>query len=228
MDKEYCYENTDVLINKLGIRDNEQLHAAERKLASIKISDICVVPVKGNFDLKHLQSIHKAIFLDIYSWAGKIRNVDIAKSNLFCRAQFIDSYSKEIFGRLKQDKYLIGMDKRQAIEKLAEYMGDINALHPFREGNGRTQRQFIMYLAKATGINLDFSKTDADQMMNASLKSFYTDYTGFEQVFNEIASPASIEEQEQFVLEISKEAYKEFDKLRQQELLPDRQAEFFE
>lgn len=228
MDKEYCYENTDVLINKLGIRDNEQLHAAERKLASIKISDISVEPVTGKFNLKHLQDIHKAIFLDIYSWAGKIRKVDIAKGNLFCRAQFIDSYSREIFGRLKQDKYLIGMDKKQAIRKLAEYMGDINALHPFREGNGRTQRQFIIYLAKVTGINLDFCKTDADQMMSASLKSFYTDYTGFEQVFSKIASPISIEEQEQFVLEISKEASREYEKLRQQELLPNRQAEFSE
>ena len=225
-DEKYCYPNSNVLINKLGIRDFDKLQEAERKITRVKIAKISDKPVKGDFNLKHLQSIHKAIFSDIYDWAGKNRTVDIAKSNLFCRAQFLDSYSQDIFSQLKRDKYLIGMDKDRAIAKLAEYMGDINALHPFREGNGRSQRQFITYLAEAAGIQIDFTKVDSDRMMEASLKSFVTDYSGFKEIFEKIAEPISLEIQEKFLKNISPEAYKTFEGLKLQGLLPDREAEF--
>ena len=98
-------------------------------------------------------------------------------------------------GRLNsQDYFLLGMPKEQAIKKLAEYMGDINALHPFKEGNGRAQREFINYLSKAAGIKLDISKVNSDKMMDASLKSFHTDYSGFEQIFSAIAKPIATRE----------------------------------
>lgn len=224
-DEKYCYPNSNVLKNKFGIMDSEELYAKERRITSLTAMRAIKTPVKGNFDLKHLQAIHKAIFSEIYDWAGKIRTVDIAKSNLFCRVQFLDSYSKDIFGRLKEDRFLIGLDRKQAIKKLAEYMGDINALHPFREGNGRTQRQFIAYLAKGTGFEIDFRKIDADRMMDASLRSFQTDYSGFEQIMGEIVTPISLEDQEQFLKAVSKEAYKEFKTLNQKGLLLDREKE---
>ena len=135
----YTYPNTNVLINKFNIMDYDKLHEMERKISTLAGSQINEKGIKGNFDLKHLQAIHKALFSDIYNWAGEIRSIDIAKSNLFCRAQFINSYAESVFGELKEDKYLVGMNKERAIRKLASYMGDINALHPFREGNGRTE-----------------------------------------------------------------------------------------
>ena len=228
-DEKYCYPNSNVLKNKYGLTNLVALEQIERKSSSLAIVQLQSDVIKGNFDLKHLQSIHKAIFSDIYDWAGKIRTVDIAKSNLFCRVQFLDSYSQDIFGRLKkQDNFLLGLPKQQAIKKLAEYMGDINALHPFREGNGRTQREFIKYLSKVTGIELHMDKVTSDRMMDASLKSFNTDYSGFEQIFNEIAKPMTLEEQESFIKSISRQVYKEFKELKQQLLLPDRQLEFME
>lgn len=225
-DEKYCYPDSDVLINKYGIKELEELYKKERRVTAVTITNISLNPVKGNFDLKHLQAIHKAIFSDIYDWAGKLRTVDIAKSNMFCRVQFMQDYSQDIFDRLKNDKYLIGMDKAQAIEKLAEYIGDINALHPFREGNGRTQRQYIFYLAKTTGIYLDFSKANPDKMMKASLDSFQMKHSGFKELFNDIATPIPIQEQENFLKKISKVAYKEFQQLQQHNRIPDRVEEF--
>jgi cell filamentation protein len=74
-DGKYCYPNSSVLINKLNITDEDELNAAERKITSLKIAEISDNPVKGEFDLKHLQDIHRHIFKDIYDWAGEIRTV---------------------------------------------------------------------------------------------------------------------------------------------------------
>lgn len=222
----YTYPNTNVLINKFNIMDYDKLHEMERKISTLAGSQINEKGIKGNFDLKHLQAIHKALFSDIYNWAGEIRSIDIAKSNLFCRAQFINSYAESVFGELKEDKYLVGMNKERAIRKLASYMGDINALHPFREGNGRTQRHFIKQLAKATGIELKLCKVDSDRMMSASLASFQGDSKQFEAIFNEVAEPMSLQEQEAFLKSVSKVAYKEFLEQKKEGLLPDRVMEF--
>lgn len=224
----YTYPNTNVLINKFNIMDYDKLHEMERKISTLAGSQINEKGIKGNFDLKHLQAIHKALFSDIYNWAGEIRSIDIAKSNLFCRAQFINSYAESVFGELKEDKYLVGMNKERAIRKLASYMGDINALHPFREGNGRTQRHFIKQLAKATGIELKLCKVDSDRMMSASLASFQGDSKQFEAIFNEVAEPMSLQEQEAFLKSVSKVAYKEFLEQKKEGLLPDRVMEFAE
>lgn len=224
-DEKYCYPDSNVLINKFGIRNFEDLHIKEYEIAVEATVKNTFFPINGDFDLKHLQSIHKSLFEEIYGWAGKIRTVDIAKSNLFCRVQFLDSYAKDIFDRLKCDRFLIGMGREKAVIKLAEYIGDINALHPFREGNGRTQRQFISYLAQATGFKLDMRKTTPDKMMEASLKSFNMDFRGFEEIFKEILIPISLDEQEQFIKNVSKIAYKEFQELKQHGHLPDRTKE---
>ena len=73
----YCYPDSDVLINKMDIRDQAKLEEAERRLTMFRMSDLLDVPVKGDFDLDHLKSIHRYLFQDLYSWAGEIRTVDI-------------------------------------------------------------------------------------------------------------------------------------------------------
>lgn len=83
-DHVYCYPNSDILINKLNIHDGLILQAAERDLTSRRLVMLQTNPIKGTFDFLHLKKIHEFIFQDIYSWAGKERTVDIAKSNMFC------------------------------------------------------------------------------------------------------------------------------------------------
>ena len=117
-DRIYCYPDSDVLMNKLNIHDAEKLQEAERKLTMLRLIDLLDRPVVGKFDFKHLQTIHKYIFQDIYPWAGKVRSVDIAKSNMFCKVQFIETQADEIFGKLKNDCYLEGLQKEKFAKKL--------------------------------------------------------------------------------------------------------------
>lgn len=183
MDQIYCYPGTNVLKNKLNIRSQDKLYAAERKLTNLRIFDLVENPIKGQFDLKHLQKIHEYIFQDIYDWAGKIRTVDIAKGNMFCKVQFLHSQADDIFKKLKSDKYLNGLSKQEAAIKLAFYFAEINALHLFREGNGRTQREFIRELALMNGYKLKFAKTSENEMLDASVDSFLCKYEKMEQLF---------------------------------------------
>ncbi len=156
-DKIYCYPNSDVLINKLNIHDSDKLPEVERKLTMLRLMDLLEKPVTGKFDFEHLRNIHKYIFQDIYSWAGKIRTVDIAKSNMFCKVQFIEMQASELFRKLQNDDYLKRLPKEKFVQKAAYYFSEINALHPFREGNGRTQRELIRQLAYESGYILHFA-----------------------------------------------------------------------
>lgn len=101
---EYCYKKTDILINKLNIRNDEDLYIAERELVSLRILELNEVPIKGDFDFTHLKSIHKYLFQDIYKWAGNIRKCNIAKKDLFCLVQYIDNYASDIFNKIKKRK----------------------------------------------------------------------------------------------------------------------------
>lgn len=115
MDRVYCYEGTNVLKNKLNIRDQNKLQAIERKLTSLRVLDLLEKPVRGLFDFKHLMEIHRYIFQDLYNWAGHIRIVDIAKGNMFCKAQFIQSQADEIFTNHRF--FLCNYDKMETLFK---------------------------------------------------------------------------------------------------------------
>lgn len=183
-DSVYCYPDSDVLINKLGIQDQEKLHTFERKLTMLRLLEMIDKPIKGNFDFAYLQAIHRYIFQDVYEWAGKVRKVDIAKGNMFCNVMFIESQAEEIFGNLKKDNYLAGLDRNIFVKKLAYYFSEINALHPFREGNGRSQREFIRSLALKNGYVINFSEIPEEEMLKASQESFLCDYNAMEELFD--------------------------------------------
>lgn len=185
-DRIYCYPDSDILINNLSIHDADKLHEAERKLTMLRLIDLLDKPVAGTFNFKHLQTIHKYIFQDIYPWAGKLRTVDIAKSNMFCKVQFIELQANEIFQKLKNDDYLEELSKNEFAKKAAYYFSEINALHPFREGNGRTQREFVRQLASKSGYVLHFATISEQEMMAASIDSFVCDYEKMEALFTKI------------------------------------------
>ncbi len=182
-DTKYCYPNSNVLINKLGIKDLNRLHEIERKLTMLRLIELLDKPISGKFDFKHLQKIHAYIFQDVYDWAGKARTIDIAKGNMFCNVRFIDTQAEEIFKKLKKDKYLVGLDEETFIKKLAYYFSEINALHPFREGNGRSQREFIRMLASKSGYVINFANISEKEMMEASKDSFLCKYDKMEKLF---------------------------------------------
>ncbi|KJR47380.1 Cell filamentation protein fic [Desulfosporosinus sp. I2] len=170
---EYCYPGTDILKNKLGIRDSEKLHDMERGLTFFRLAALEKNPIQGNFDLPHLKKIHHYIFQDIYDWAGQIRVVNIAKGNsVFALQQFIEPLCNGLFRQLKKEDHLkdLGFDKFS--DRLAFYTSEINAYHPFREGNGRSTREFIRCLAKEAGYVLNYSEFNSRQLMGAYISSF--------------------------------------------------------
>lgn len=164
-DHRYCYPHSSVLINKLGIEDAEKLRIAEREITSVRIANAKIHIIKGNFDLLHLRKIHRYIFGDIYEWAGQIRWVNIAKGNMFCNYEFIDDNADVLFGELMQENFLKNTTGEQIPLRLSYYLSEINAIHPFREGNGRVQRAFIEYLAENAGYHVDFSQVTDRQMI---------------------------------------------------------------
>jgi len=180
---EYCYTNTNILINNLNIKDDNILNFAERELVALRMCELDIIPINGAFNFDHLKCIHKFLFQDIYKWAGNIRKCIIAKEDLFCLPEYINDFANEIFTKLKKEKYFTNYSYDEKITKLAELFSDINALHPFREGNGRTQREFIEELAKVNGINLDLTVVNQDSIVSASHNSINGDNKELEQIF---------------------------------------------
>lgn len=180
---DYCYKNSDVLINKLNITNDEDLFDAERELVSLRIYELNEYPLKGNFDFNYLKEIHKYLFQDVYRWAGDIRTCNIAKQDLFCLTEHIESFGNEIFNKLKKEKYFLEYDSETVLDKLVELFADINALHPFREGNGRSQRVFIESLAKINGVYLDLTNVSKDDMVIASHDSINGNYKRLKEMF---------------------------------------------
>lgn len=173
-DKKYCYPGTDVLVNKFGIKDQELLKTCEQELTRFNLVKLEERPLKGNFDLKHLQRIHNAIFKDIYPFAGQLRTVDISKGYFtFASYPYIKNEADKLFKHLKNEKLLIGIDIDEFSKRAAHYMAEINVLHPFREGNGRTQREFIRSLALNSGFKLNWYSVNKDSLLKASIVSVY-------------------------------------------------------
>lgn len=182
-DDYYCYPDSRVLKNKLGISDAETFEQAERDFTYLRSVEASKRRIRGNFDYAHLKRIHKFLFGDIYEWAGKPRQVNITKGNQFCRVECIQEQMEMLFGKLQQEHCLKDLKTKEEIAaRLAYYLGEINAIHPFREGNGRTQRMFIEHLAHSLGYRLDFSKVKQQEMVLASAKAFAMDYSAMEEL----------------------------------------------
>ena len=195
----YCYKGTDVLINLLNIKDDEILYDAERDLVSLRIYELNEKPLKGNFDFKYLKDIHKYLFQDVYRWAGDIRNCNIAKQDLFCLSEHIDTFGNDIFNKLKEEKYYVDYDNEKTMDKLVELFADINALHPFREGNGRAQRVFSESLAKINGIYLDLTNVSKEDMIIASHDSINGNYEKLKNMFKNNSHIISEKERLEFI-----------------------------
>lgn len=171
-DKIYCYPDSDVLINKLNIKNPRELFEAEKELTYIRLRELQVNPIYGKFDFSHLKAIHHYIFQDLYEWAGKIRTVEIGKGNLFCTTACINDYARTVFKKYYSQCYSAKNDFNSFVKVFADNYGDLNALHPFREGNGRAQREFARLLCAECGYDFNLSVTSHKKMLEASKLSF--------------------------------------------------------
>lgn len=170
-----CYPGTDVLVNLLDERDPERLSRIERIFTAARIADLLKKPVRGNFDLEHLKRIHRCIFQDVYPWAGEIRTVDISKGFRFCHAAYIEKEARRLFSRLHERIEKGVRDTGEAVELAAHALSEINAIHPFRDGNGRAQREFVREMLLKLGFTVEYSRADPSLMLKASIASFMGD-----------------------------------------------------
>jgi cell filamentation protein len=169
----YLDPETGVLKNQLGIEDEDELKEAEAASVGWRSFQLSEIPVQGRFDLDHLKAIHKHLFGDVYTWAGELRDIDLAKGNsYFANHAHIVSAAQPIFQKLAEEGYLKGLDAAAFSERAAHYLGEINALHPFREGNGRAQREFINHLAHNNGYFIEWKNISQAGMLQAAIESF--------------------------------------------------------
>ena len=166
-----------VLTNKLGITTGAALSRAETDLSFAALLRLAIHPLPGRYDLAHLRGFHRHIFGAVYPWAGQLRTVDLARGprDAFCRWPFIESSAADIFAGLAAENRLADLPRTPFVARLAHYYGEINALHPFREGNGRTQRAFLGQLAREAGWHTAWSDLNAEQNNTASAAALHGD-----------------------------------------------------
>jgi cell filamentation protein len=157
----YLDSRTGVLCNRVGATTHSALATAEADLTAFAAIELAENPVTVTRDLRQLRNIHHRLFRDVFEWAGELRTVDMRKAGdtaaeFFMPVSRLDSGAGFEFRELADDSFLRGMDKDQFVLRLAHHYDQVNYLHPFREGNGRTQRIFWSQIAHAAGFELDW------------------------------------------------------------------------
>ena len=177
------YENSDVAINKLNIKDLKIITEIEKELV-IESYETLHKELDENtiFDEEYLCKTHEIIFASLYEWGGKYRSVNISKGeSMFCPYMNLDSFSNDIFNKLKNDNYLKNYEdialKSEFVEKLSYYMCELIVLHPFSEGNGRCIRLFFDMIVTFNGYRyIDYKSTlENNDYISASIDCMETD-----------------------------------------------------
>ncbi len=167
-----CYPGTSILINKFNIRDENKLNEAETAITSARNTEWLSQSRMDTFNFCHYKTIHFYLFSDLYNWAGQIRTVNISKKGTrFCPAQKIEEHAALIFKRLKEQKFFHDLQHDEFVDEITDFYNNTNFLHPFREGNGRTQRTFLTQLIRYVGYNIDWSAMDTDLLMIATIQA---------------------------------------------------------
>lgn len=167
-----CYPGTSILINKFDIRDEQKLNEVESVLVSARNAEWINVPRQSSFDFEHYKEIHRYLFSDLYDWAGQVRTIDISKKGTrFCPAERIKAQAALIFGRLAERNYFKNLPHEEFIDEIVDFYCASNYLHPFREGNGRTQRAFLTQLVRNAGYDINWADMDGDLLMIATIQA---------------------------------------------------------
>ncbi|MCF6110474.1 Fic/DOC family protein [Mesorhizobium muleiense] len=179
-------DRTDVLRNKFGIGSNSELRTEEYRATAFRMAEIAEGDgPSGQFDKAHLKAIHGYIFQDVYEWAGHTRNespiVDgervepiggLSKgSTAFLHGSRIEMGLDEALKPIRDPDVLRGSTPEQFAERAGQVMAELNYVHPFREGNGRTQEVFIAELGRHYGHEVDFTVITKPRMIEASIET---------------------------------------------------------
>ena len=168
----YCYPGSTVLVNRLGIRDQAELDRVERQIVLLKSAVAEQEMPFRDVDLSYYLDLHRMLFAELYDWAGTLRDIDLSKKGtVFYPAKDLERLGELRFRRLAADNYLCGLGRGSFADALAELYHDLNMLHPFREGNGRTERLFLTLLVRNAGYSISFADCDRDLLMIAAIQA---------------------------------------------------------
>jgi cell filamentation protein len=172
LDPHFDYQH-GILRNVPGLTDQAKLDRFEAAEAAEAIVRLHANPVRGAFDKAHLKNIHVRIFQNIYPWAGEFRRVNMhrAASYPFAVVQFMEQNLDHTLAELAGEDHLRSLDASAFAGRAAFYFGELNSIHPFREGNGRTQREFVRELAAEVGHRINWGRVTREQMYDASIES---------------------------------------------------------
>lgn len=166
----YAYPGTQVLRNRLDIRDPALLDIFEVEITTLRSEE----PLPGgSFDAAHYCSVHRHLFQDVYEWAGRYRTVRTSKGgNVFCYPEHIPAQMDALFQELLESDTFDDRSRDSFLSSITKFLGELNAIHPFREGNGRAQLAFVGLLGATLGHPFDFQKLDGDTFMPAMIASY--------------------------------------------------------
>ena len=182
-----CYPGTTVLINKLDIRDQEELDTAEKQITLLRCIQAEQDTEFADVDFEFYKRLHGMLFGDLYDWAGKLRTINISKKGtVFCKHTELEQLGRLQFERLKKMDYFCGLPEKNFKDELTDLYHDLNMLHPFREGNGRTLRLFITLMVRNAGYDTDFSGCDSDMLSIATIRAAQGDISMLREVFEAI------------------------------------------
>ena len=169
----YCYPGTTVLKNLVVLRSADELEQFE---AAMTIQRADEPMPAGDLDGAHYYAIHRHLFQDVYAWAGTPRTIRIEKgSSVFCYPENIPAEIDRLFAGLRDKAHLRGMLRDDFVQALASFLADLNAIHAFREGNGRTQLIFASIIAHGAGFPIDFERLEPEPFLSAMISSFRGD-----------------------------------------------------
>ncbi|MFA6688156.1 MAG: Fic/DOC family protein [Sphaerochaetaceae bacterium] len=183
------YPGTGCLTNFFNIKDRDLLRTVEARFVNIRTAEVLLDSIDMKFDFDQLKAIHERLFGDVYPSSGQIREVAAAKRTVFCQPEYIEDMALEIFDRLRNDRYLKNLGRDDFINDFAFYMGEVEALHPFRDGNGRAARLFFYQLAMNAGYDIEWYKVDPDRMLEADISAIDGDYQLLIDVLSEVVVP---------------------------------------
>jgi cell filamentation protein len=183
----YCYPGTTVLKNIADLHDQASLDKFEATMTAARAEE--PLP-RGRLGVAHYRAVHKHLFQDVYSWAGQFRHVRMSKDgSAFCYPENIEREIRRLFNQLARNNCLRRLSYQDFAAQAATFLSTLNAIHPFREGNGRTQTAFLVVLAKQAGHTIDLEKIVPAEFLKAMIASFKGDDTPLERQILLLTSP---------------------------------------
>lgn len=183
-----------ILKNRLGAQTPDELAQVEAEYVLARLMGLSLGRLDGTYDLRHLCAFHRYLSQDVYDWAGSLRVVDIGLGNSwFAHHRYIESAAKVIFDELAAEGHLHGVRRARFVQRLAYYMGAVNVLHPFRDGNGRAQRAFFSQLARDNGYRIRWEDLLPNENDHAAELSLHGDDSALESMLDRLVERPSHE-----------------------------------